>query len=103
VQSIRRTTELVQEVSATSVEQASGVSQINRAMTQVDRVTQRNAAASEELSSTSEELSAQAQTLRGLMEFFKSEETGPSPRPAPGPPDPIGPLAPATAGGFRRF
>jgi methyl-accepting chemotaxis protein len=103
VQSIRRTTELVQEVSATSVEQASGVSQINRAMTQVDRVTQRNAAASEELSSTSEELSAQAHTLRGLMEFFKSEETSPPARPAPGPPDPIGPLAPAAAGGFRRF
>ena len=87
VQSIRRTTELVQEVSATSVEQASGVSQINRAMTQVDRVTQRNAAASEELSSTSEELSSQAQTLRALMEFFRSEESGQTP-PDAGPAEP---------------
>ena len=102
VQSIRRTTELVQEVSATSVEQASGVTQINRAMTQVDRVTQRNAAASEELSSTSEELSSQAQTLRGLMEFFKSENTGQAPGEA-GPGRPIGTLAPAASGGFRRF
>jgi methyl-accepting chemotaxis protein len=102
VQSIRRTTELVQEVSATSVEQASGVTQINRAMTQVDRVTQRNAAASEELSSTSEELSSQAQTLRGLMEFFKSEDAGHQAAEA-GPAQPIGTLAPAAAGGFRRF
>jgi methyl-accepting chemotaxis protein len=103
VQSIRRTTELVQEVSATSVEQASGVAQINKAMTQVDRVTQRNAAASEELSSTSEELSSQAQALRTLMEFFKSEESGASAAPAARPPEPIGPLAPAAAGGFRQF
>jgi methyl-accepting chemotaxis protein len=78
------------------------VTQINRAMTQVDRVTQRNAAASEELSSTSEELSSQAQTLRGLMEFFKSEDTGQPPAEA-GPAPPIGTLAPAAAGGFRRF
>ena len=76
--SIRRTAELVQEVSATSTEQASGVAQINKAMSQVDRVTQRNAAAAEELSSTAEELSSQAQALRTLVEFFNSDQ--PSPR-----------------------
>ena len=76
--SIRRTAELVQEVSATSNEQASGVAQINKAMAQVDRVTQRNAASAEELSATAEELSSQAQALRTLVEFFNS---GPSPQP----------------------
>jgi methyl-accepting chemotaxis protein len=70
--SIRRTAELVQEVSATSSEQASGVAQINKAMAQVDRVTQRNAASAEELSSTAEELASQAQALRTLVEFFNS-------------------------------
>ena len=71
VPSIRKTAELVQEVTATSAEQASGVAQINRAMAQVDQVTQRNAAAAEELSSTSEELTTQAQALHGLMAFFR--------------------------------
>ena len=102
-QSIRRTTELVKEVSTTSVEQASGVAQMNRAMTQLDRVMQSNAAAAVELSSTSEELSSQAQALRTLMEFFKSQESG---QPAPSatrPPEPIGPLTPAAAGGFAQF
>jgi methyl-accepting chemotaxis protein len=72
IASIRRTAELVQEVSATSNEQATGVTHINHAMAQVDRVTQRNAAAAEELSATAEELSSQAQGLRTLVEFFKS-------------------------------
>ena len=84
VQFIRRTTELVKGVSTTSVEQASGVAQINRAMTQVDRVMQRNATAAEELSSTSEELSSQAQALRTLMEFFKTKSRGSARRRPPG-------------------
>ena len=71
VPSIRRTADLVQEVTAASSEQASGVSQISRAIGQVDQVTQRNAAAAEELSSTSQELAAQASALRQLMTFFR--------------------------------
>lgn len=74
---IRKTTDLVQEVSAASREQATRVDQINRAMSQVDEVTQRNASASEELAATSEELAAQAERLQQLMRFFKiGEEAG---------------------------
>ncbi len=51
VPSISKTAEMVQEVAAGSHEQASGVAQINKAMGQVDELTQRNASASEELSS----------------------------------------------------
>jgi methyl-accepting chemotaxis protein len=69
--SIRRTSELVQNVAAACREQASGVAQINTAISQVDQVTQRNASAAEELASTAEELSAQAEALRELMGFFK--------------------------------
>jgi methyl-accepting chemotaxis protein len=43
---------------------------MNRAMLQVDQVTQRNASSSEELASTAEEMSAQAETLRQLMSYF---------------------------------
>ncbi|OJT16178.1 chemotaxis protein, partial [Archangium sp. Cb G35] len=71
VPSIRKTAELVQQVAAVSREQASGVVQMNRAMVQVDQVTQRNASAAEELSSTAEELAAQAESLQQMMTFFR--------------------------------
>jgi len=71
VPSISKTAEMVQEVAAGSHEQASGVAQINKAMGQVDELTQRNASASEELSSTAEELSAQAESLQDLIAFFQ--------------------------------
>jgi methyl-accepting chemotaxis protein len=70
VPAIRRTAELVQEVTAASTEQSSGVTQINRAMSQVDSVTQRNASSAEELSSTAEELAAQSEQLQQIMTFF---------------------------------
>ena len=68
---IRNSAERIQRVSAASQEQAAGVAQINRAMGQVDGVTQRNASASEELSSTAEELAAQAESLQRLVSFFR--------------------------------
>jgi len=79
VPSIRRTAELVQQVAAVSREQASGVVQMNRAMVQVDQVTQRNASAAEELSSTAEELAAQAESLQQMMTFFRVAEEVPHP------------------------
>ena len=70
--SIRRTSELVQNVAAACREQdMSGVAQISTAISQVDQVTQRNASGAEELASTAEELSGQAESLNQLMGFFK--------------------------------
>jgi methyl-accepting chemotaxis protein len=113
VPSIRKTAELVQEVTATSAEQASGVAQINKAMAQVDHVTQRNAAAAEELSSTSEEMSSQAEALQALMAFFKlsggDSAARPEPAALPVPPPHryadrgVRLASPATDAGFRRF
>ena len=74
VPTIKKTTELVQEVSAASNEQSSGVGQINRAMSQVDQVTQQNASAAEELASTAEEMASQAESLQQLMGFFQLGE-----------------------------
>ena len=71
VPAIKKTSELVQEVSASSREQSSGVAQINKAMSSVDTVTQRNASSAEELSSTAEELAAQSEALQQLMAFFR--------------------------------
>ena len=75
VPSIRKTADLVQEVAAASREQSSGVAQINKAMGQVDQVTQRNATAAEEMSSTAEELSSQSEALMQLMAFFRTDES----------------------------
>ncbi len=78
VPTIRRTADLVREVAAASNEQSAGVSQINRAMTLVDQVTQRNASAAEELASTAEEMSAQAEALQQTIAFFHGGEVSPA-------------------------
>ncbi|QEL65889.1 methyl-accepting chemotaxis protein [Oryzomicrobium terrae] len=76
VPSIRRTSDLVQEISSASEEQNSGINQINQAMNQLNQATQQNASASEELAATAEEMGAQAEQLQGLMHFFRIDEEG---------------------------
>jgi methyl-accepting chemotaxis protein len=71
VPTINKTAELIQDVASASREQALGVAQINKAMTQVDSVTQSNASASEELASTAEELAAQAESLQQIVSAFQ--------------------------------
>ncbi len=71
VPDIQKTSELVQEISAASNEQNTGVDQINKAIQQLDQVIQQNASATEEMASTSEELSSQAQQLQDTISFFK--------------------------------
>ena len=69
--SIRRTADLVREITAASEEQSTGAGQISGAMSQLNGVTQQNASASEELSATAEEMNAQAENLKELMAGFK--------------------------------
>jgi methyl-accepting chemotaxis protein len=61
----------VQEITAASEEQSSGVAQINAAVGQLSQTTQQNASSSEELASTAEEMSAQAERLQQTMSFFR--------------------------------
>ncbi len=74
VPDIRKTAELVQEITSASREQNSGAEQINKAITQLDQVIQENASASEELASMSEELASQAEELEQTISFFKIRE-----------------------------
>jgi methyl-accepting chemotaxis protein len=76
VPDIRKTAELVSEISAACREQDIGASQINEAIQQLDKVTQQNAGASEEMSATSEELASQAEELQTSIAFFKVEISG---------------------------
>ncbi|WP_191558914.1 methyl-accepting chemotaxis protein [Brevundimonas aurantiaca] len=73
VPDIRKTAELVSEISAACREQDVGANQINEAIQQLDKVTQQNAGASEEMSATSEELAAQAEELQASIAFFRTD------------------------------
>ncbi|MGW8189598.1 methyl-accepting chemotaxis protein [Sphingomonas hankookensis] len=74
VPDIRRTAELVAEISAACREQDIGAAQINQALQQLDTVTQQNASASEQITSTSEELAGQAEELQQSISFFRVDD-----------------------------
>jgi len=71
VPAIKKTADLVQEISAASDEQTTGANQISIAISQISIATQQNSSSSEELYSTSEELTSQAMQLQEMMEYFK--------------------------------
>jgi methyl-accepting chemotaxis protein len=71
VPDIRRTAELVSEISAAAREQNIGAGQINTAIQQLDKVTQQNGAASEQMSGTAEELAEQADQLQRTVSYFR--------------------------------
>lgn len=71
VPEVQKTSRLVQEITAASIEQNSGADQISNAIQQLNQVIQQNAAASEELAASSEELSSQAMQLKDVIGFFK--------------------------------
>lgn len=73
---IQKTSDLVQEISASAREQDAGAAEINKALQQLDQVVQQSAAAAEEMASTSEELSAQADQLNSTVLFFKLNRDG---------------------------
>ncbi len=84
VPDIKRTAELVEEISAACREQDVGSAQINQAIQQLDKVTQQNASASEEMSATAEELANQAERLQETISFFRVDTSALSGAPARG-------------------
>lgn len=67
VDRVSQTSQRVSEISTAGAEQTQGIQEITRAMSQLDQVTQTNAATSEEAASAAEELSAQADSLRSVV------------------------------------
>jgi methyl-accepting chemotaxis protein len=59
--------ELVKEIAAASVEQAQGIGQINKAVADLDRVTQENASIAEESASAAQEMNAQSTKMKGIV------------------------------------
>ena len=74
VDSVQRVTSLMGEISAASEEQASGIDQVNRAVTQMDGVTQQNAALVEQAAAAAGALEEQARQLAGAVAVFKLPE-----------------------------
>ena len=75
VSSIKRVTDLMGEISAASHEQALGVSQVGEAVTQMDQVTQQNAALVEEMAAAASSLRSQARELVQTVAVFKLEQS----------------------------
>ncbi len=100
VPGIQRTADLVQEINASSDEQARGVAQITEAIHQLDTVIQQNASASEELAATSQELAGQSDELQEAMGFFKFGDESKAGRRSRAPQrKPHAPILHAAAGG----
>ena len=85
VPDIKKTAELVEEISAACREQDIGANQVNQAIQQLDKVIQQNAGAAEEMSATSEALSGQAETLQTSIAFFRIGDAGHASAAAPAP------------------
>lgn len=71
VNSIKHVADIMTEITAASQEQSSGIDQINQAVTQMDEVTQQNAALVEEAAAAAESLEHQAKELTGAISIFK--------------------------------
>jgi len=95
VPDIKKTAELVTEISAARREQDIGGDQINQAIQQLDKVTQQNASASEEMSATSEELAAQSEQLQTSIAYFRIDQVPAIPR------HPVRTAKPESAGAER--
>jgi methyl-accepting chemotaxis protein len=75
VESVRRVTDIMGEITAASQEQTAGIDQINVAITQMDQVTQQNAALVEEASAASEAMQEQAAKLAHVVSVFKLDSS----------------------------
>ncbi|SEA41463.1 methyl-accepting chemotaxis protein [Variovorax sp. YR216] len=73
VESVKRVTDIMGEITAASQEQTSGIEQINQAITQMDQVTQQNAALVEEAAAAAASLQEQAGSLTGAVSVFRLE------------------------------
>jgi len=71
VTNVSKVTELIQSIANATNEQTSGINEINRAIAQMDEVTQQNAALVEETAAAAESLNDQAQTLRQVVARYK--------------------------------
>jgi len=78
VSAVQKVGDIIAEIAAAGQEQSSGIEQVNKAVMQMDEMTQQNAALVEQAASASESMEEQAKGLIKLMEFFNVGDTGQS-------------------------
>jgi methyl-accepting chemotaxis protein len=84
VQSVRRVTDIMAEISAASQEQRAGIEQVNTAVTQMDKVTQQNAALVEEAAAAAKSMEDQTASMAEMVSQFQIDDGHVAEKPAPG-------------------
>jgi len=74
MEAVKKVSDIITEIAAASLQQTSGIQQVNKVITQLDEMTQQNAALVEESASTSDALKEQALRLKEQVDFFKISE-----------------------------
>ncbi|MGB5852757.1 MAG: methyl-accepting chemotaxis protein, partial [Rhodanobacter sp.] len=82
VESVKKVTDIVAEIAAASQEQSAGIDQVNRAVMQMDEVTQQNAALVEEAAAAARAMQEQALELQRQMKFFRLATADVAPAPS---------------------
>ena len=75
VSAVKKVTDIVAEIAAASREQSAGIEQVNKAVMQMDEITQQNAALVEEASAASQAIAEQAQALNALIARYQRSMT----------------------------
>jgi methyl-accepting chemotaxis protein len=83
VASVKKVSDIVAEIAAASREQSSGIEQVNKAVMQMDEMTQQNAALVEEATAASQSMTEQASELNTLMERYRIADGGQAPAAVP--------------------
>lgn len=71
VQSVKKVSEMVEQITVSTGEQSNGLAQVNQAVAQLDQATQQNAALVEESGAAAEGLREQAMRLGGVVAVFR--------------------------------
>jgi len=83
VASSKKVGDIISEIAAAGAEQTQGIEQVNKAVTQMDEMTQQNAALVEQAAAASESLDEQAKGMQRMMNFFEVGDEAPDPAPVP--------------------
>jgi methyl-accepting chemotaxis protein len=98
VTSVKRVTDHTAEIAAASLEQSRGIDQVNKAVVQMEQITQANSSQTEQVASTAHALASQASQLQALVGRFKLRDGSPAPGAAAAAPEPKAiPTAPVIA------
>jgi len=71
VTSVKKVADIIGEITAASLEQSAGIEQVNKAIRQMDQITQQNAALVEEAAAASQSMSQQAKGVQEILEQFQ--------------------------------